>query len=481
MFPVIHQDKFQPRTLPWACLFFFAAYLLVYFTYQAAETEKRRAFADWYQESGLYGLEWENYYSWLRQNARADKAETLKQAHEAGDRVTVVLDMAFNPAFARENREEGKSYWSARQRFQWEDLRKELAERKEQLPTVAAGLNPSDWVPADFLSYHFLHENLIQWLVALLVLVPFAWPLESRLGPQRVAVVWMLGGVVAGLGYVVFVDSYRPLIGSTPAVSAMIGVFLGLLARERLPFVTINPKTRKKMVIELPAWVLAPLWLILPVYEYLAGGLAPHVWVAQLTGLVAGIGLVQLVRDTDVEGEEDQETDEEDEEARQLRQFLTSGWTSIAALQFEEAARQFEEVLTLRPGHFDALTGLYQVRKLAPESDAFEDTAARLLAAPTTEKGRIVQQQQSYRDFRKRREVSELPVETRLKLAMRLAGIEAFKDAEELLESVVEQKARHELLPKALSTLAEAFEKAGNQSKAGRFATLAENAREQAA
>lgn len=480
MFPVIHQEKFQPRTLPWACLFFFAAYLLVYFSYQSGETEQRQALAQWYQESGLYRLEWRNYYSWLRQNGQADKAEQLEQAHERDDAVTVVLAMALDPAFEEENRREGDTYWSASQRFKWQDLRNDLRERKEKIPSLAAGLNPADWVPADFLSYHFLHENLIQWLVGLLVLIPFAWPLESRLGWRRVALVWMLGGVVAGLGYVLFVNSYRPLIGSTAVISAMLGAFFGLYLRERLPFVTLHPKTRRKLVIELPAWVLAPLWLVLPVYEYLGGGLSPHTWVAQLCGLIGGFALVQLVRDTHVEGETEEPEDEEDEQARQLRQRLTSGWTSMAALQFSEAAEQFSAALKLEPDHFDALTGLYQVRKLNPDSEEFAHTATAVLAAHTREKGRTLQQQQIYRDFRKHRETGELPVQTRLQLAMRLTSIDAFKDAEELVESVVKEKTGHELLAKTLYILAEAFERAGNQGKAERFRTLADNARDAA-
>lgn len=481
MFPVIHQEKFRPATLPWVCLFFFLAYLLVYFTYQSGEQQQRRELLQWYESSGLYQMERQNYVSWLRINGQVEKARKLEQAHERGDRMTVFMSMAFDPAFAAENRREGERYWSAAQRFEWEKLRSEFAERKETLPRVRAGLNPSDWVPADFLSYHFLHESLIHWLVPLLVLIPFAWPVESQLGWQRMAVLWMLGGVVAGLGYILFVDGYRPLIGSTPVASAVIGIFLGLYSREKLPFVTLHPKTRKKLVFEFPGWVLAPLWLLLPLYEYLGGTPAPHVWVAQLCGLLGGAGLVQLARDTQVEGEDDPETEEEDDTARQLRQHLTSGWTSMAALQFSEAAGQFEAALKIQPGHFDALTGLYQIRKLEPESPEFEQASRDVLAARTSEQGRILQQQQIYRDFRKRREVSELPVETRLQLAMRFAEVEAFKDAEALMESVLEEKAGHELLPKALLSLADTFEKAGNQGKADRYRTLGENAREQAA
>lgn len=481
MFPVIRQEKFQIGTLPWACLAFFIAYLLIHFTWQANAGHKRQELLQWYQQTGLYDMEWESYASWLTRNGQGNKAARLEQAHADGEHMSVFLEMAFDPAFERENRTEGERYWSSSQFYEWQENREQFHRKKTSLPRVAAGLNPSDWVPADFLTYHFLHRDPLHWLVALLILVPFAWPLEARLGWKRIPLLWMLGGALAGLAYVAFVDSYRPMIGSTPVVSALIGAFLGLYGREKLPFITLDPKTRRKRVVELPAWVLAPLWLLLPLYELLAGDPAPHLWVAQLGGLAGGFALVQLLRDTEVASEEREETGEEDEEERQLRQALTSGWTSIAALQFTEAERQFEKALQLRPGHFDALTGLYQMRKLRPESPEFEQAAQDVLAAQTAEKGRVLQQQQIYRDFRKRRDVSELPLSTRLQLTMRLAGVGELKEAEELMESALSDGTAHELLPKSLYTLSEAFGKAGNQGKAERFRTLAENARDQAA
>ena len=243
MLPMPDQESVRLRSLPWVLLTVMLCYLLVLVTWQAREPEQRQELLSWYQESGLFEMEWDIYLSWLRFNGQRTKAQRFEQARADGELMTPFLDMAFNPRFEAENRDRGLDYWSPRRFDQWKDKRAAFKQRAKSLPSYFAGLRPSDPRPGRFVTWHFLQHGLIAWALMLVVLVPFAWPLEARLGKGPTVLLWLLGGVLAGLGPVwLFPRVYDPVIGSSGVISALIGGFASLHGRERLRFRYFHPR-----------------------------------------------------------------------------------------------------------------------------------------------------------------------------------------------------------------------------------------------
>jgi membrane associated rhomboid family serine protease len=468
------------KSAPWVCLGFFLAYLLLHLTLQHDELERQQEMADWYQQSGLFELEWENYISWLRISGQISKAESLTKARAEGDRVTVFRAMAFDPAFEAENQLRGDQYWDYQQMAKWRETRDSFRQRANDLPGVKAGLNPSAPRPSTYLTWHFLHENLWIWLVALLVVMPFAWPVESELGHRKIAVLWIVAGVISGLVYVAFLSSrYQPLTGSTPMAAALIGMYLGLFGARKLDFLWFDPRQKKVRTTALPAAIIAPLFFVLPIYETLAGGSAAHVWVAQIGGLLAGAGLVHLARQAEVRGAE-QQTDETDDAERQLRQQLTSAWASMSVMAFLDAERQFEAAIKLDPKQFLPLTGLYHIRKLKPEADIFHETARKLLNAEISDEGELRQQFNIYRDYLKRIESEQqIPLETRVRLIGNFSKLGETKEADRLVLLIEKQGERHPMLGKSLSLLAQMLQ-SSNQARSSHLKMLAVRMTEEA-
>ena len=171
MLPKPDTEQHGWRTLPWACLAFFLAYLTIFLVYQRDESQKQLELAQWYQQSGLFELEWENYISWLRISGQVAKAEELEAAKQDKDTLTVFRAMAFDPSFERENRLRGDQYWNVDQRIAWENTREQFRQRADSLPSVRFGLNPQAPRPSTYLTWHFLHDSWVQWLVALLAVL----------------------------------------------------------------------------------------------------------------------------------------------------------------------------------------------------------------------------------------------------------------------------------------------------------------------
>jgi len=475
----LEEKKAVIKSLPLFCIIVFLTYLAILLVYQKGERNDQIALATWYQQSGLFELEWENYISWLRISGQSKKSATLEAAKKNNDSLTVFRAMAFDPSFERENRIRGDQYWNSDQRLKWEETRRQFAERAGKLPSVRFGLNPQSPRPSTYLTWHFLHESIMQWLVALLVLLPFAWALEGTLGNVRMGVLWLGSGVVAALSYVAIIPSgYTSLIGSTALTSAAIGMFLGLFALKKIDFAFFHPKKKTFQRIALPAAILAPLWFVLPLYEFYGGSSAPHAWVAQLAGLLAGAALVQLARPSEVSEEEtDEETDNEDaSKNRQLKLSLTSAWTSMAALAFNDAENAFKKVLSLDPDNFSALTGLYHLHKIQPQTDAFRETAEKTLAAAVSGEGESRQQLAIYRDYRKKIDSAEsLPEDVAIHLIVRFARLNEVKEAEEIAISLYQRKTANALFENALTSLSQAFSRQNNENKAGKMTAMAEN------
>ncbi|MEE4249772.1 MAG: hypothetical protein V2I38_04225, partial [Alcanivoracaceae bacterium] len=195
---------------------------------------------------------------------------------------------------------------------------------------------------------------------------------------------------------------------------------------------------------------------------------------------LAGAGLVHLARQAEVRGAE-QQVDETDDSERQLRQKLTSAWASMSAMAFRDAEQQFEAALQMEPKQFLPLTGLYHIRKLKPESEAFHHTARQLLDAEITDEGELRQQFNIYRDYVKRIDSEEaIPLETRVRLIGNLSKLGETKEADRLAMLIEKQGERHPMLGKSLSLLAQALQNS-NQARSNHLKMLAVRLAEESA
>lgn len=473
MIPLADQEQWRIRSLPWVCLAIMLAYLLVLLTYQQQEAQQRQALLNWYQETGLFSMEWEQYRSWLRINGRSEHAAMLSEQREAGNDVDPFLDMAFNPRFEAENRERGSDYWSPQAFRHWKDKRDEFRQRARKLPRYFAGLTPSEPRPGRFLTWHFLHDGLAHWALCLLVLAPFAWPLEARLGKGRSVILWLLGGVMAGLGPVwLFPDHYYPVIGSSAVVSAWIGAFASLFARERLPFGYLHPRTRQTATVALPALILLPLWLLLPLYAVLGRDDGTVLLSAQLFGLFGGAVLAQLIQDT---GMRQRDTDGADEErARAHARTLTQGWDALASFEFNEAEQHFLQARTDEPEDFNALTGLFLVRKVQPEGEAFHNTLQDLLRRRPSDPDEARQRERLLRQLVREERLPALPESHQLEIARLLARAGDPQQVEFIVADALDRKSQAPNLGPALHALADAWEQKGDAARARGFRNKAE-------
>ena len=142
----------------------------------------------------------------------------------------------------------------------------------------------------------FIHSDWLHLIGNLAYLWVFGIPVERRLGPFNLALVFMLGGMLAHT----IVAMQMPqldlsVIGASGAISAVVGAYLALFPRRTiglyLPLGLVVQFTRVPSLLVIGSWFTLQL-----VYSALAPISAAMAWWTHLAGFVLGLIFALLAR-----------------------------------------------------------------------------------------------------------------------------------------------------------------------------------------
>lgn len=154
-----------------------------------------------------------------------------------------------------------------------------------------AGLDPSSWWP--LLTNTFMHGGWLHLIFNMWFLWIFGPAMEARWGRLAFAILYVAGGVVASLVYLVTDPaSTEPALGASGAIAAVIAAYAVTYPTKRV--MTIIPLGFIPIFIPVPAVVFALAWFALQVLQASselaspspAGGIA---WWAHIGGFAFGI------------------------------------------------------------------------------------------------------------------------------------------------------------------------------------------------
>ncbi len=135
----------------------------------------------------------------------------------------------------------------------------------------------------------FVHADWLHLLGNLLFLILFGVAAERTLGPIRFLVLFLACGALSLLAAALIVDSPGfVIVGSSGAVSAVLGAYLTLFPRARLGLVV--PLGVYLEFVRVPAALLIGFWALLQVlFSYVGPGFGAVAWSAHLAGFVLGV------------------------------------------------------------------------------------------------------------------------------------------------------------------------------------------------
>lgn len=136
------------------------------------------------------------------------------------------------------------------------------------------------WQP---LTYMFLHGSAGHLFVNMLVLYFMGRETERAMGTRHFTVMYLLSGVLGGVGWLLISRAAVPCVGASGAVFGVLGAFAALFPQRPVTLLVlfVLPVTMK-------AWVLAVVLAVLEL-AFLVSGAGGHVaYAAHLSGIVAG-------------------------------------------------------------------------------------------------------------------------------------------------------------------------------------------------
>lgn len=182
------------------------------------------------------------------------------------------------------------------------DVRRGFLSAWGTVPTALFDTQAGGWMQwadlrfARLLTALFIHADWIHLTTNLLFLVIFGIPTERALGAGRFLVLFLLVGALANLvGALTLATVNAPIIGSSGAVSGIVGAYLALYPRARLGLVL--PLGLFLEFVRVPAPLLIGFWVIVQIlFTYVGPSFGAVAWWTHLSGYIIGFIVAVLWR-----------------------------------------------------------------------------------------------------------------------------------------------------------------------------------------
>jgi membrane associated rhomboid family serine protease len=135
----------------------------------------------------------------------------------------------------------------------------------------------------------FIHIDWLHLTGNLLFLMIFGLSAERALGAGRFLILFLFGGALANLvGAFTLASANAPIVGSSGAVSAIVGAYFALFPRARLGLVL--PLGLFLEFVRIPAPALIGFWILLQLlFTFVGPAFGAVVWWTHIAGFAIGI------------------------------------------------------------------------------------------------------------------------------------------------------------------------------------------------
>lgn len=238
------------------------------------------------------------YYQYLQKlspAALAEKPEWVHRLQSADtEQMTLLGAFALRDAVFVENADKLPFHGDQVKIEAWRtDLESFRKEYKQQL-LFRFGLSSLEKGPLSWITYQFSHSTVVHLLSNLLFLIVIGTAVEALAGSGVLLVIYLLGGIVGGLGFLLSqAHGTVPMVGASASISALLAFYCVAQIKPRIRyFYFISPIGEHYGFIFLPTLLFFPLFLMVDLAnlwatpEGLGSGVA---YAAHLGGTVFGL------------------------------------------------------------------------------------------------------------------------------------------------------------------------------------------------
>ena len=213
--------------------------ILVFFVYQSGDNEKYEQAYQIYFEENFLELEWPFFQQYLTEKNDLASLEQSQAMYDQQQTDELIINIISQLDFYRYIRFEDAPYqfFVASGNLDWFEQREIIYNLIKSSSFISLGLTPSDIKPVHFLSYQFLHGDILHLIGNLFFLVICGFAVEAAIGHWRFLGFYLLCGIAGGLLHTVFnLKESMPLVGASGSISGVMAMYLGLFRLKKIEF-----------------------------------------------------------------------------------------------------------------------------------------------------------------------------------------------------------------------------------------------------
>jgi membrane associated rhomboid family serine protease len=440
---------------------------LVFFLLQVNDDESRMAAEQFYLTSGLAAIEVPRYIDYLKSTGKTADSPAESEGMDEQELMAAHFEMEADFDFISRLMD-GQVILPQNPEYEnWLALRRDYEEKRDKSVAFAYGLRPAYPRAATFFSYMFLHGGMGHLLGNMVFLWILGCMLEIGSGRLFFTVMYLTSGLAAaGLFYAVYPSSTIPLVGASGAIAGLMGAYTVLYGTKKVSiFYSLGFFFNTATI---PAIVLLPVWLANECYQLFFSGDSHVAYVAHIGGIASG-ALLAYAGERLVGVDRDSfEATPEDKVSPLMHQALDH----LGNLEMQQSQALLEQVLELSPNNQEALSHLFNIHKLNPESKAFHDTAKHLLGVLLHNTAAHHTAIAVYETYSRLASRPRLSIYAYLKISGAMAAAGKAEDAEKIILAILKRKPETPELPSNLIKLSQAFRKCGRMDRWERYRKL---------
>ena len=434
---------------------------LVYFGFQSGDTEQHIRASEFYFTSGLAQIEVPRYIAY--REGRLHAMDDSRQADRFDEETLVryYMEMQRDKVFLKKLRNDEIITPAHLQYEQWKALRSDYESRQLQIVSFRYGFRPAQKSALTSFTYMFLHGSFGHLFGNMVFLWIVGCMLEMGLGRFKYIGLYIIGGLMAVWGYwLVYMDSPMPLVGASGSIAGLMGAYAVLFNKKKVKiFFSLGFYFN---YLRIPAIVLLPVWLGNEFYQLFFGGDSYVAYAAHIGGLIGGAAFGLICWKFSLGFDENVVTDTPVDEISPL---IEKALKHIAELDMTAGRLVLKEVLAKDPENIDALTHLFHVDKLDPESERFHETAKKLIFQLSRSYHTYEKAHHIYREYIRHTRHPRLTPQLYAQLSAIFAASGHVESAVKILTLLLKKVPHSQGIPGALLKLANAYRQKGMAAK----------------
>lgn len=435
----------------------------VYFILQSGDNKQYRKAFEFYLNSGLGKIEVSRYQDYLRETKGEERLPAVEKQKELRDDTFIRLyqKMQGDKGFMKKllNDEmitpEDEAYEN------WKSLRKQYEGMLAETVVQGYGFKPAEKGLLTTFTYMFLHGSFMHLLGNMIFLWLVGCILELGCGRAFYTAMYLMTGVAAvWLFALVYKESAVPLVGASGAISGLMGAYTVLYGKQKIKvFYSLGFYFNYAKVAGI---TLLPIWIGKEILQLAFGGPSQVAYMAHIGGLASGalFGFLNLkflgLASEEVFGEDPKE---------RIPVLLEEALQHIGKLDMDGARPMLEEVLEIEPYNRSALTHLFNIDKLNPESERFHKTASKLLHHLTDDGKAHETLHVTYKEYQRVSKKLRLSLDLILRIASAFSAHGYIEESEKIIAMLLKRCPGYQKLPTGILRLAQAYLKNGMKQK----------------